>query len=467
MDLGRAISEVRASIDLHVRERQVNRILHGFPSPRCWRPGALSVPDVMRQRANSNVRSPASFSLYVGVPYCIRTDPDRCGYCLFPVEVFEGAKQFDTYLDYLAREGDLHREFFQGTTPDRVYIGGGTPNLMRPQQYTQMMALIHEMFPGLTPRHPITLEGIPQLFTKEKLAHMKAGGINRISMGVQQLNPELNQLSGRKQTARHVFDAIAWCRELGLQCNADLIFGWPQQTLDTMMNDLEQLVATGVDHIAHYELNVGGSSDFSLNRRHELPSVELTREMYRVGRDYLTANGYRQLTAYDFQKIEDEPAFVYEECERDAEHHDVWGWGFSGVSDFGGTAENPGWTYVNHRRARDYFAALDRGDFPVERGFVRQSVDLRLHTLYRNLQGMEVNRKRYFHRFGMDVYDEHAPVWQALLEIGWCSCTEETIRLLGDGVYYVPLIQMLLSRHRMDQIRASMTPSAMTMLTAS
>src|SRR5207237_9990222 len=100
-----------------------------------------------------------------------------------------------------------------------------------------------------------------------------------------------------------------------------------------------------------------------------------------------------------------------------------------------------------------------RGDFPVERGFNREPVDLRIHTLFRNLQGMEVNRKRYFHRFGADVYEEHAPVWQALLEIGWCSCTNETIRLLGGGVYYVPLIQMLLSRPRMDQLRAGMTHS--------
>ncbi|HEX8190443.1 MAG TPA: coproporphyrinogen-III oxidase family protein [Pyrinomonadaceae bacterium] len=455
-----ALTEAREFIDSRLKERQVNRILHGFPSPRFWQPGAVSVPEVMRHRAVWNEESPAPFELYVGVPFCIRTDPDRCGYCLFPVEVFKGAGQMDTYLDYLRREGELFRPYFEGVSPESVYIGGGTPNLMRPEQYTRMMEIIRGVFPALSPAAPVTLEGIPQAFTREKLAYMKAGGINRVSMGVQQLNTELNKLSGRKQTAQHVFDAIRWCQELGLQCNADLIFGWPRQTVETMLADLEQLVATGVDHVAHYELNIGGPTDFSLNRRHELPSVELTREMYGVARDFLTSRGYRQLTAYDFQKAGDGSEFVYEECERGAGRRELWGWGFAGVSDFGGTAEHAGWTYLNRRRVEDYFAALDRGEFPVERGFAREHADLRLNTLFRNLQGMSVDRPSYARRFGLDVFEEFEPVWRALVERGWCSVEPETIRLHGDGVYYVPLIQNLLSQTRLEQLRASAATAA-------
>jgi len=174
---------------------------------------------------------------------------------------------------------------------------------MRPGQYTRMMDIVRSVFPGID-AVPVTMEGIPQLFTREKLVSMKAGGINRVSIGVQQLDPELNRLSGRKQTAKHVFDAIGWAQELGLQCNVDLIFGWPQQTMRHMLADLEQLVAIGVDHIAHYELNVGGATDFALNRRDEIPPSDTVREMYRAARDLLAANGYRQLTAYDFQKYE-------------------------------------------------------------------------------------------------------------------------------------------------------------------
>jgi oxygen-independent coproporphyrinogen-3 oxidase len=450
-----AIDEAHAFVDAQLAHRQVNRVLHGFPSPRFWQPGTVSVSDVMQRRRAQDRSAQAPLSLYVGVPYCIRTNPDRCGYCLFPVEVFGGATQFDTYLDYLAREGDLFRDFFAGTTPENVYIGGGTPNLMRPVQYTRMMDIVRTVFPGLSAATPVTMEGIPQLFTREKLEHMKASGINRVSIGVQQLDAELNRLSGRLQTARHVFDAIHWSQELGLQCNVDLIFGWPRQTMDTLMSDLAQLVAAGVDHIAHYELNIGGATDFSLNRRDELPSPELTREMYAVARDFLIENGYRQLTVYDFQKIGDGSEFVYEECKRHFDRTESWGWGFAGVSDFSTATDGTGWTYVNCRKVRDYFAALNRGEFPVERGFVRSAADVRLNDLFRNLQGMRVDRMNCVHRYGVDVFDEYQPAWLALIDRGWCTVTPDLIELTGEGVYYVPLIQALLSQQRLDELRAT------------
>ena len=104
----------------------------------------------------------------------------------------------------------------------------------------------------------VTLEGIPQTFSHEKLAAMKACGISRISMGVQQLDDELIKLSGRKQKADQVFQTIEWCHALGLPVSVDLIFGWPGQTVDHMLADLRATVETGISHITHYELNVAG-----------------------------------------------------------------------------------------------------------------------------------------------------------------------------------------------------------------
>ena len=433
---------------------QVNRVLHGFPSPRLWQPGAVDVGQALSARRRLRRLAPVPLALYIGVPFCIRTDPDRCGYCLFPVEVFEGAPQLDTYLGYLAQEGELMRPEVAGVELESLYIGGGTPNLMKPAHLERMMAIFRDVFPAAPAALPITLEGIPQLFTQAKLSHMRGQGVNRISMGVQQVDTELNRLSGRKQTDRHVFDAIGWCQALGLNCNVDLIFGWPQQTIATMLRDLARVVESGVDHIAHYELNIGGPTDFSLNRRHELPPPDVVREMYRLARDFLRAHGYRQLTTYDFQKVGPGSDFVYEECRRDCDRQETWGWGFAGVSDFGGTVDDPGCTFVNHRRLRDYYDALERGELPVERGFAREAVDLRLHVLFRNLQGMRVDRAGYARAFGLDVVAEHAGVWQALQERGWATVTPEAVELHGDGVYHTPLIQALLSEPRLTELKS-------------
>ena len=116
--------------------------------------------------------------------------------------------------------------------------------------------------------------------------------MNRISIGVQQINEQLNALSGRKQTTKHVDADIEWAQEFGLACNVDLIFGWPQQTVSTMVKDLETIISWGVYDITHYELNVGGPTDFALNHYHELPSTLGNLEMYRVSRDLLKSHGY-------------------------------------------------------------------------------------------------------------------------------------------------------------------------------
>src|SRR5262249_9935138 len=190
--------------------------------------------------------------------------------------------------------------------------------------------------PSISPQADITLEGIPQLFSREKLTAIRDCGMNRISMGVQQINERLNQLSGRKQTTKHVIQSLEWARELGLAANVDLIFGWPQQTVGTMLEDLETVVSWGVYDITHYELNVGGPTDFALNRYHELPSPLSNLEMYRASRDFLIDHGYEQVTAYNFRKPGDPVGRDYEEgVTRRFDNMDTVGLGYAAITFFG------------------------------------------------------------------------------------------------------------------------------------
>ncbi|MBI1825734.1 MAG: radical SAM protein [Planctomycetes bacterium] len=446
--------DVRLLLNEQMQLRQVNKILHGFPSPRLWRKMVAPVSDIVESNHAAH-NEDREFHLYVGVPYCIPTNPGKCGYCLFPVEDFAGSRQIDDYLGYLEREGQIYRPLLEGRVPQSVYIGGGTPNLLKADQYGRLVAIIRTVFPNVTDSDCITLEGIPPLFSREKLLAMKDVGIRRISMGVQQLNSELNAFSGRKQTVEHTLDAIEWCQEFGLACNADLIFGWPRQTVSLMLADLERLVATGVDHITHYELNVGGATDFALHRRDELPSPAVCREMYHASRDFLAANGYRQRTPYDFEKTCDDKAgeFVYEECERDWHCHETFGWGFAGVSNFQSSDASTSLTYVNARRVKDYVGRLSRDEMPIECGFRRDAVDHRLDQLFRHLQGMWVDRRGYQSRFGADVLEEHRASWDALRERGLVDWSEDRISLTPEGVYYTPLVQTVLAFQRNALLR--------------
>jgi len=456
------INNVRTYIKKYRVRRQSNKVLHGHPSPVFWLDREVSVPEVMRQHSNSENTIKKCINLYVGTPYCLPTNPGRCGFCLFPTEIYKNSEQLSTYLDYLKREGDLFRPYLEGAELSSIYFGGGTANLYKADQYAELMGIVRGVFD--VPSHiEVTLEGIPQTFNHEKLAAMKDCGINRISMGVQQLDDQLIKASGRKQTAKQVFSALDSCRTLGLSVSVDLIFGWPDQTIDHMLKDLRAIVDTGISHITHYELNVAGRTDFSRNRRSELPSTLENLEMYRIGKSFLEENGFKQITPYDFEKrtATQSSSYLYEEFFRrpfvdDGSTKlgfDAWGWGYAGTSFFFGTPQEPGWAYMNQVRIDDYYRDINAGRFPIMRGFHYTEADLRLHLLFQELQGLSVDRKAKIALFGRDVVDDYLAVWQALEELSWVSINDDDIQILGDGVFYIPLIQNLLAHDRNEAIR--------------
>lgn len=461
------LQHARAHIEHYRERRQSNKVLHGHPSPMFWLDRDLRIPEVMSHRRRANAAIPKKVNLYVATPYCLPTDPDRCGFCLFPSEVYQGRDQLDRYLQYLEREGAMYGEHLGTPALGNVYFGGGTSNLYKADQYARLLRIVEGVVGKIPPTSEVTLEGIPQLFTREKLEAMKAAGINRVSIGVQQLDDEMIKLSGRKQKASQVFQTLAWCHELGLASSVDLIFGWPRQTIGHMLTDLKAIVDTEVPHITHYELNVAGRTDFARNRRDELPSTKANREMYHIGRAFLLDHGYRQLTAYDWAKRDDAVGgnCLYEETghvplgsTEDGRVHgcDTWGWGFAGVSFVYGTPAEPGWVYMNSPRIEQYFKRLDEGEFPAERGFHYTAKDLRITVLFQMLQAMTVDLREYRRLFGVDLLEEYAEIWQALLECGWVDLTTpDRLTLVDDGVFYTPLIHGLLAHERMEEIRRS------------
>jgi oxygen-independent coproporphyrinogen-3 oxidase len=108
---------------------------------------------------------------------------------------------------------------------------------------------------------------------------------------------------------------------------------------------------------------------------------------------------------------------------------------------------------MNHTRVDDYFAAMDAGRFPIERGFHYTPQDLRLTALFQMLQNITVDLDLYAGVFGRDLVDEYRPIWLALEEREWVRIEPRTLTLVGDGVYYTPLIQSLLAADRLEEMR--------------
>src|SRR5262245_12936541 len=203
-----SVDAVHAQIEKALGRRHANRVLHGHPSPSLWLERDIPIGQILEDGARPRGGIRKALILYVATPYCLPTQPDRCGFCLFPSEVYRNPSQLTTYLSYVHREGEIYQPWLAERDVAAVYFGGGTSNLYRPAQYGELMRLVRTACPRLRPNAEVTVEGVAQLFTKPKLDAMREAGITRVSMGVQQFDRELLASSGRKQDTDHVLEVL-------------------------------------------------------------------------------------------------------------------------------------------------------------------------------------------------------------------------------------------------------------------
>lgn len=468
-------ADVLSFLSRHQDRHTSNKVLHGHPSPAFWRTEGAA--DALQGLSGALSRHPAKVNLYFSIPFCLPTDPPHCGFCLFPTEDYRGKSATTHYLELMAREIRLQRELHRGSQLESFYVGGGTPNLLHPSDYARLMELADSLFPGQTQGIEKTLEGIPQLFSEDKVAAIKAAGFNRVSMGVQQLNERLIRYSGRKQTNRHVFDAIASFARHELACNVDLIYAWPEQTVQDMLDGLRAVVACGIRHITHYELNIAGRSDFALHQRQHVPTMAGKLEMYLQAKAYLESERFVQRTVYDWERADATALpsglmaseYRYEQNLRDGLDADssqapryMCGVGHAAVSVRAHRPSSgvPSVSTMNWRSLSRYAESVQADGLPVERFHVHTEEDVRLLWLFQSLQEMAVDLDKYSTHFGSEFVDDCAGVVDVLGQRGWASVQGRCWRLSAEGGFFVPLIQSLLAHPRVLALQAASAQQA-------
>jgi putative oxygen-independent coproporphyrinogen III oxidase len=185
--------------------------------------------------------------LYAHLPFC----SSRCGYCAFVVQV-GGLGRRDAYLDALIAELGRERECLGAV--ETLYLGGGTPTLMRPRRIAR---LLDAAAPHLAPGAEVSIECNPETVDRRALAELRAAGITRISIGVQSFRPHLLRALDRQATADQAREVVGCARAAGFDdLSIDLIFGIPGQTPDDLEADLADALALAPDHVSWYELEL-------------------------------------------------------------------------------------------------------------------------------------------------------------------------------------------------------------------
>lgn len=211
----------------------------------------------------SSLDAKHGYSLYVGIPFC----PTTCAYCSFPsYPLAKWAGHIEEYLDALEKEIRFTGERFAGHL-DTVYIGGGTPTTLLPQQSDRLLTML-EKYLDLSGVREFTVEaGRPDSVTREKLAVLRAHGISRISINPQTMQQKTLDLIGRRHTVEQTKESFARAREMGFKnINMDLIVGLPEETIQDVEETLKEIQKMGPDNLTVHSLAIKRAARLRMQR---------------------------------------------------------------------------------------------------------------------------------------------------------------------------------------------------------
>ena len=234
----------------------------------------LSIQIAHREREILNsVDVLGGYSLYIGIPFC----PTTCLYCSFTsYPIAKWRSRVDEYLDCLKKELKLVRDIYNGRAPDTIYMGGGTPTTLTPDQFRDMIGYLGELF-DLGRVLEFTVEaGRPDSIDREKLTALKELGVSRISINPQTMNEETLKIIGRRHTAEDIRRAFVIARDCGFDnINTDIILGLPGEGSEHVRHTMEELAELKPDSITVHSMAIkraAGMAEY-LKEHSEIKSI--------------------------------------------------------------------------------------------------------------------------------------------------------------------------------------------------
>ncbi|WP_022767268.1 coproporphyrinogen dehydrogenase HemZ [Butyrivibrio sp. NC2007] len=235
------------------------------------------------------------YSLYIGIPFC----PTTCLYCSFtsyPIGAFKGI--VDDYISCLEKEIDYVAEAFKGKTLDTIYIGGGTPTTLLPDQIRRLIGYLQDKL-DLSHVKEFTVEsGRPDSINRDKLIAMKEMGVTRISVNPQTMSDETLKLIGRQHTVAQLIDSFNMAREEGFDnINMDIILGLPGETDRDVQHTIDEIIKLAPDDLTVHSLAIKRGSRLAEVMRekgvdYSMKNTEEMMEIARRGAEALSLKPY-------------------------------------------------------------------------------------------------------------------------------------------------------------------------------
>ncbi len=331
--------------------------------------------------------STKTLSVYVHLPFCV----SMCTFCACNVVIRPNDQKYaEEYLQHLFAEIDLVREAIgKKALVKQLHWGGGTPNFLSVDQLQRLFYKIKSSF-EVDLNQEVAVEIDPRTVTVEKIKVLREAGFNRVSMGVQDFEPQVQGAINRIQPFVKVKAVYDLCRQLGFQSvNFDLIYGLPYQTLQSFRKTVEQVAELKPDRIALYSF-----AYVPWLKKHQkkivvdtLPENDLKLDIFLLARNKFLSWGYQAIAMDHFALTEDELAVAYRSGKL---YRNFMGYTVKPADEYIGL----GMTAIgflenafiqNQKTLPDYYAALKERKLPVERGKDLSPDDLRRQWVINSL----------------------------------------------------------------------------------
>lgn len=319
-------------------------------------------------KAAANRYPERPLSLYVHIPFCHKL----CYFCACNKIITRHQHKVDIYLDYLEKEIEMRAPLFKARTVTQIHWGGGTPTYLDEAQSQRLMNLLTTHF-NVSEEAEISIEMDPREIELSMLDHLREIGFNRISMGIQDFNKEVQQLVNREQDEDFIFALMKRAKALGfVSTNVDLIYGLPRQTVESFMYTLEKVVELNPDRMSVFNY-AHLPSRFAAQIKIKddmLPAPETKLTILQKSIEFLGQSGYRFIGMDHFAKPDDELAVAQsqgvlhrnfqgyttqEEC-------DLLGMGVSAISLLGDSYAQ------NHKELKQYYADIETRGIALHKG---------------------------------------------------------------------------------------------------
>jgi oxygen-independent coproporphyrinogen-3 oxidase len=392
-------------------------------------------------------------SLYVHLPFC----EERCTFCGCMVIITRKPDVAARYLEYVERElGMLADALGARRRLIQYHWGGGTPTYLSPGQMEQLHGVVRRHF-DIDDGAEVAIEVDPRVTTTDHLDTLSRLGFNRLSLGVQDFTPAVqiavNRVQGEGET-RRMYD---YARVAGFSSiNVDLIYGLPLQTAESFGRSVDAIISMRPDRLAVYSFAhvpwVRGNQK-GINPA-DLPGPEKKIGLFLEARERLLDAGYVQIGMDHFALPGDEMARA---AAAGVLHRNFMGYTVKPARDMVGVGVSAigdvdGAFAQNTKKLSTYYADLDAGRFPVERGFVLDADDrIRRYVITKLMCNFRLVWREVDQRFGIEADRYFADERRALIEgpiaHGFVRLDDAQIEVLPVGRLFVRNICMIFDRH--------------------